>query len=333
MSVALTGADDLITSLNQSPALIAEKAGVPREALYDPEIPLRGESIGGFLHLAERRCRCRNFGLLLAERQSWSILGPVWLIIRNSETIGEALAKLEVNFSFYTTAAAIVLAQDDASTTAVCYDTSAVHLTGEIQLIELGIGILVQELKTLISSNWQPAMVQFRHQEPTDSSLHREKFGDGLAFSQDRNAIVFDADTLQMPIRRGKSVDGDVLARALRHSPHSNVVGIGIRTESVIRALLPHGQCSLSSVATALGQSKRSLQSHLSMQGTTFQSISDRVRIELAQKYLSYSDLTVGQIAELLQFSETSSLTRFFKTHHGTTPRAYRKQTLPKPEA
>ncbi len=70
------------------------------------------------------------------------------------------------------------------------------------------------------------------------------------------------------------------------------------------------------------------MQTHLAEGGTGFQQVLDRVRLSLARKYLTYSELRISQIAELLRFSETSAFTRFFKTREGMTPKDYRRIAL-----
>ncbi len=327
LSAALAGANELISALGQDPLRIAEEAGIPPQALDDRELPLDGKSVGLFFHLAAKQCRCPNFGLALSSKQSWEILGPVWLLIRNSKTIGDALNKLVAYLSLYATSVVLTLDHSEPGWTALCYDTVSLDMLGEIHAIETGLAISVKEIGTHISPGWKPDSVQLRHHPPADVSEHIRNFGPGVMFNQDRNAIVFQSRLLDRPLKAGNAGDGAVLERAFHYHQPQNATGAHIRTENAIRNLLPHSNCSLDSIASIMGYASRTLQSHLSANGTSFQEISDHVRLQLAQKYLAHSTLTIGQISELLQFSETSAFTRFFKTHRQLTPRAYRKQS------
>ncbi len=235
----------MIESLGREPLAIAEEAGLVAAALSDRELPLRGETVGRFLSLAAERCGRRDFGLLLAERQGWSILGPIWLLMRNARTLGDALTKLEANFTFYATASVITLRRDDPRTLALCYDMRGADLAGVVQAIELGFAIMTRELRALLTPNWQPFAVQFRHKRPRAVSQHRRCFGDGLVFDQDRNAIVIEAEVLRRPLQQGEPGDSAVIERTLHYRSPASVIGTVHRTEDAIRAMLPHGPCSL----------------------------------------------------------------------------------------
>ncbi|MEO7009756.1 MAG: helix-turn-helix transcriptional regulator, partial [Caldimonas sp.] len=90
-----------------------------------------------------------------------------------------------------------------------------------------------------------------------------------------------------------------------------------VRVESVARALLPFSSCSIDEVAGAVSVSSRTLQRQLAAGGATFQQLRDRVRADLALKYLRQSALQLGQISEILGYSEPSAFTRSFRRWHG----------------
>lgn len=50
------------------------------------------------------------------------------------------------------------------------------------------------------------------------------------------------------------------------------------------------------------------------------------VRLKQAEKYLTYGDMPVGEIAELLGFSSTAYFIKLFKRTYGCSPLSYRKQ-------
>lgn len=52
--------------------------------------------------------------------------------------------------------------------------------------------------------------------------------------------------------------------------------------------------------------------------------IDERVMLE-AKRLLAHTDLSVGEVAHYLQFSEPTHFTRFFKRHAGKTPLAFRR--------
>jgi AraC-like DNA-binding protein len=80
-------------------------------------------------------------------------------------------------------------------------------------------------------------------------------------------------------------------------------------------------------VAQALGQPVRTLQHRLGIQGQRFKDIKDRVRADLAMKYLRHSQLGLSEIAEILGYSELSAFSRSFRRWHGRPAQSVRHET------
>jgi AraC-like DNA-binding protein len=79
-------------------------------------------------------------------------------------------------------------------------------------------------------------------------------------------------------------------------------------------------------VASLLALSPKTLQRRLRDFGTSFRDIKQQARMELAEHLLRDSELPIGNISEMLDYSEQSVFTRFFKTRHGMSPNAWRAQ-------
>lgn len=98
-------------------------------------------------------------------------------------------------------------------------------------------------------------------------------------------------------------------------------------TEKVCACLmemLASGQCSVDDVASHLAISRRTLQRHLSNEGTTFQEILDGLREKLARHYLLKSAYSSTQIAFLLGYEDPNSFSRAFRSWTGQTPEVVR---------
>jgi AraC-like DNA-binding protein len=101
------------------------------------------------------------------------------------------------------------------------------------------------------------------------------------------------------------------------------------RVRAVLLETLPAGISSIDAVAQRLAVSKRSLQRQLAEESVGFQELLSEVRHELAQHYLSRTDISAGEISWLLGFQESNSFIRAFRSWTGTTPAAYRQGRLP----
>jgi AraC-like DNA-binding protein len=85
----------------------------------------------------------------------------------------------------------------------------------------------------------------------------------------------------------------------------------------------------VSSIASGLAMSARTLQRRLSEQGHSFQGVVDMTRKVLAQRLLAETDYSLAEVAFLTGFSEQSGFSRAFKRWAGQTPRSYRLGTPP----
>ena len=82
----------------------------------------------------------------------------------------------------------------------------------------------------------------------------------------------------------------------------------------------------IAQVAERLHVSERTLRRRLESESTSFRTTFDEVRDLLARKYLAGTDLTVAEIAHLLDYSETVNFRRAFVRWNGVTPSQWRQQ-------
>ena len=97
---------------------------------------------------------------------------------------------------------------------------------------------------------------------------------------------------------------------------------------SVVRRYIlqtvPGINLSLKSTARDLNMSDRTLQRKLLSENTSYQTILDDVRKELATKYLK-ENISLVEISFLLGFETQSAFNKFFKKHFEKQPSVFRK--------
>ena len=62
--------------------------------------------------------------------------------------------------------------------------------------------------------------------------------------------------------------------------------------------------------------------------GNTINNYLNNLAFEEACNLLRSTDMTIGEIAFSLAFSDQSAFTNFFKAHAGCTPKAYQKTAI-----
>lgn len=338
-SAILEGAAELMRSRGVHPAAVARAVGLPPRALSDPHLLVSATSAVRLFELAAKRCRLRTFCLLLARQGHLaSIIGPLWILLRNARTVEEMCRELVDNFDLFSGSAMFSL-EPVESGALLTWSLTTPEAESEVQTSEFSLAHLVKEIRSTMGRDWTPEATLFRHARPAGSlKLHREVFGTDIRFNQDCNALVLDSKTLAASFRGRGSAARALADRYVRLEEDVPQRSIARTVEVVIRTLMPYGPCTVRDVSRALDIAPRTLQKYLRQEGTTFVTTRDAVRADLAFKYLRYSNLSVVQVAEILGYSDATSLSRSFRRWHGRSAREARRRWMhsgldPEPDA
>ncbi|HEX5805617.1 MAG TPA: AraC family transcriptional regulator [Macromonas sp.] len=323
-SAVLSGAEPLIRQLGGQPHAIAAQVDLPSEALEHADLLVPVRVVVDFLEQAALACRCPTFGLQLGERSRMAfIVGPLWNLLRQARTVGEWCVDIARYFDLYTHAAGLSFEpQPDGAW--LTWSLSAGLAPRDLQLTEFTLALCCQEIRQRCGPGWHPRAVYFRHAPPPDLSAYRRVFGPHLYFNQAADLLQLDQATLARELDGGAGHARQLVRNMLRLDANRMPRALPAQVESLVRATLPYGACSLHDVSEALGVSERTLQAHLQEHGRSFKDIKDVVRADLALKYLRYSDLGMAEIAEILGYSELSALSRSFRRWHGQSARSVR---------
>ena len=101
-----------------------------------------------------------------------------------------------------------------------------------------------------------------------------------------------------------------------------------VSRDSILSYIYAHSaeKLSVAKVAGVFYMSESTLSKHLiELTGTTFSKLLNAIRIEKASDYLTYTNLTLDEIAQLLGFVDASHLSKHFVAKVGVTPMRYRK--------
>jgi AraC-like DNA-binding protein len=147
-----------------------------------------------------------------------------------------------------------------------------------------------------------------------------------VRFDCPANRLVFSSSVLDLPLRSADVV-ATRLAREQCERELAEVVDASLPGR--IRALLAEsdGTLALDDVAKQLRISPRTIKRKLAERGTTFSEIRDDLRRQRALLLLDNRELSVGDIAARLGYSELPNFTRAFRKWTGRTPLAYRERS------
>ncbi|MFV0328834.1 MAG: helix-turn-helix transcriptional regulator [Dysgonomonas sp.] len=231
---------------------------------------------------------------------------PVLLSIVNN-TISEYTDRIENNLLYHEISVNPIFAQKYPVATKQWYD--------------MQYGICLQLAHSYTGKNLYP-MVAHSVYAKEDDKLE-EYLNCPVLYSQDKLAMVFPESVLDLPIKTSNKsllpIFEDFISEIERDTQYKKLSDVVSKYISEhISTINP----SLKLVAKNFNMSERSLQRRLKDEGTSYQLILDRLRIDLSQKYLN-SNIPFSEIAFLLGFESQSAFNKFFKKHFDCSPSQY----------
>lgn len=170
-------------------------------------------------------------------------------------------------------------------------------------------------------SSFKPDQVFFMQEEPARPAAYYEYFRCELEFGAGSSSILIDAETADR-VLPGYNPQLLLLfeKQIIDHLAKLNKDDIVGQTKSVIFDQLPFGQVAIDQIADKLFLSERTLRRRLKEAGSSFKEILAKTRRELGERYIQDSSLSLTEIAFMLGFSDSSSLSRAYKNWTGKTP-------------
>ena len=319
----LMGFGELVEELGGDPQRLIAACGLAPETLRNPDNIIPFGAGARLMHLAETELSCPHFGLLLGQRQNLALLGPVGFLMQHSPDVRGALANLMRYMHLHVEGASARLALKGGQAE-VSYHILIPGILGAEQVYAICMANEFRFLRLLCGRDWQPSAVHFCFRAPPDDAPYRKFFGVPVRFNQPTSAVFFPVHYLDREIPSADPGLGEILQKyvaqiASRHS--GDFLG---QLRSVVRTLLPTGNCTADRVAELFSMHRRTLHRQLAAGGTTFEEITDSMRRQIALQMLEQSDMKFGQLADMLGYGGVSSFNRAFRRWTGMTPSEWR---------
>ena len=199
------------------------------------------------------------------------------------------------------------------------------------QYLDLGIGVLMKTLKTILGSQIDLIEVGLERPRPRNLALYRERLTRKLSFDRTINSIRLPPELFSVQNPRGDARLFrlmDLQCRSLKPGSHPSERNFSDDLKEFILLHVAEKDINLGEAADYFAVSERTLQRRLAEGGTTLNDIKDEVRRDLANKLLTETDLSVTEIAHRLGYSAASAFTRSMIRWFGKTPRDYRKTAI-----
>jgi AraC-like DNA-binding protein len=300
--------------------LLAE-AGVHRTVLEDPDARIPRSVWGPMFSRALEQLPMKNAGMRLATVTPFGAFPLIDYLIATSQSVGEGVTRLR-RYLRLAEARSVPDAHEEEDPIRVSLEGSDTPFSAEFTVT-----LNLLHFREQTEGRFRAAYASFRHL-PDDVAEMERVLACPVHPGASWNGWAMARDTWRLPLRRRDAVLSSLLQRqadeAIARLPPMEDVALDVR-----RALVPRlagGDTRIETIARTLATSARSLQRRLTAAGVSYRHLLDVARKEEAERYLSDSRFSVGEVAYLLGYSEPAAFNRAFRRWRNERPQAFRQR-------
>lgn len=170
------------------------------------------------------------------------------------------------------------------------------------------------------------ARFDFAFGMPPYAESYAKVFPAPLRFDCSQSAFWFSAARLDKPVHRDEAALRAFIADAQEHLilPRREDDIVSARVRNHLQDTLPRWP-DLAATAGALNMAASTLQRKLAAEGSSFRTLKDELRLDMAIVRLHTSTVALAVLADELGFADSAAFQRAFKTWTGSAPGAYRR--------
>jgi AraC-like DNA-binding protein len=303
-------------------APLLESASITRRQIEDTSQRLKVSDQVKFLGLVAEATGDDLLGLNLAKRCELRELGLFYYVLASSAKLLEVCQRA-ARFSTMVNEGAVQTFLDGRRF-GISISYAGVSRHKDRHQVEFYLAGLIRMLRQITGVHVVAQRLRLRHARTRGAREISSYFGCDAEFGANVDEVLFAREVSQLPVVNADPFLNRLLVKLCEEAVAYRSVSRGsIRTqvENAIAASLPHGNAHVASIARELGLSKRSLARHLTDEGTTFSSLLNEVRRDLATRYFEDETLSMGQIAWLLGYQDIGAFSHAFKRWTGIAPR------------
>lgn len=323
---SLASVPALLRDLGTDPVPLLKKVGLELQTFEEPEDQISLVTAGRLMEACAQETRCPHFGLLVGERGGLDSLGPLGELMRRSPTVDAALRSLTLHMHLRTRGGVPTRTVEGEWAT-LGYAFYQRGMPGVAHAYDVAIAIACNVMRGLCGSHWRPVEVQLSRVRPRESGPYRRFFRAPLQFDADRTALVFARHWLDQPLPAADPDLYQLLNRQLTEREALNVEDLTEQVRRALRTMLVTGRGKEQDVAELFSIHPRTLHRRLEARGRTLRDLVDEGRCEIACQLLRDTNMSVGEIAKVLNYADATALSRAFGRWMSMPPSAWRTRT------
>jgi len=307
---------------------LLKKANLSLQQVNEPRERLAARDQVRLLNLFADAMQDDLLGFHLAQHLELREIGMLYYILASSETVIAALRRVVRYGSLVNEGAFQQCTLGRHIRIAIDYVGVSRHL--DRHHTECWMMVLVRLLRQITGLRVCARSVRFIHSRKQCPGEFAPYFGADVEFGAAADEITFAASLGDAPVVGADPFLNKLLVRHYEDALASRRPGRGSfrsRVQNTIVPLLPHAEVRAGEIARRLGMSQRTFARRLGVEGLTFSALLDRLRLDLANRYLTDGDASISQIAWLLGYREVSAFSKAFRRWTGKSPREARTRT------
>jgi AraC-like DNA-binding protein len=325
---ALRNFRQVVDGLGGDPDALLAKSQIDSTVLENRHAVISYRMMVHLLERAASELKCPDFGIRLAAAQSGAkVLGPIEVVMSNSNTLGDAFRYCATHLQAYSSAVQICIERDPANRRSfIRFEILLSRLPYQRQVVEQALLLTQHAAVDLTKGHAQAREIWFSHAALLSRSTYRNCFSAVVRFGAPCNAIFFSDADLDCAISKPDPQLYEIATSYIESRFPVVRLTMSTRVRAIIARRLAGDECTNEQVASALGLHPRTLQRRLREEGECFESLKDSVRRDIALRYLMQPDLPLTRVAELLGYSEASVLSRSCARWFSASPKQLRNE-------
>ncbi len=301
---------------------IALQAGVTPQAIRNPEIRVPQPVVTQLWHKAVEVTGDPCFGLAVPRYITPNTFGAFAHSLFASPSLSAVFRRIVRYHAFVTSGATPRFELDADRVHFLCVaDPTREPAPASIDAFFL----MIVRMVKFLTGEWrvEPLAIRLRRAEPAGSGRFQKAFRQPVEFGSASNVLEYaraDGERALPDADATVAQQNDrIVARQLE------AIGQQTLSARVLRELLmilPEGP-SEATVARRTCLSQRHLHRLLAEEGTSYRTLLNEARTEIARSHLRDGRYSIKEIAYLLGFSDAATFSRAFKTWTGNSPRRY----------
>jgi AraC-like DNA-binding protein len=303
---------------------LLNKVELPPLTMHDPEQFVSLAYLKQFLERILAITQIPELGLYFGQQLNFVAHGDIGNAIITSKNLHESIQVILKYFKTRTPLADINFASHDHHCVIIAGFNLLPNVISDF-LVDAFFATLLTVRKFILSNTHYDVEIHFTKPQPKDIKPYTDLFGPNVTFSSSRNEYHFPKESLTLTFPLSNTIAREIAERKCQQKllELEHLDDLVSKIKSFMLST-PSYFPSIEELSQQLHMSTRTLRRKLKDVDSSYQTILDDLRKELAINYLQNSQLSILEIAYMLQFSDSSNFSSAFRKWTNKSPSDYR---------